>query len=323
MKWVKRIALGLGTVVLLAALGLVTKFYLLSPRSRAAENTTAPKSPEAVLRGRYLANHVAVCTGCHSPVNEGVSGEPLVESMIGAGRDFGDHPELFPGRIRARNLTSDTETGLGAWSDGEIVRAMREGVSKDGRPLFPMMPYLTYAETFSDDDALAVVAYLRTLKPVKNDPGFMTVNFPISMFARAAPRPLEKAAGPEPTDPLGRGQWLLKAASCAECHTTTNGRHEPLPNHYLAGGNPFPIPGKGTTYTANLTSDKATGLGAYADEDILRAIDQGIGKGGRVLYGMPWPYYAGMTEDDKKALVLALRAVPPIMNVVPAAQLQL
>ena len=74
---------------------------------------------------------------------------------------------------------------------------------------------------------------------------------------------------------------------------------------------------KGVVYAANITSDRATGIGAYTDEDILRAITRGVGKSGRMLYAMPWPYYGGMTDDDRRALVLALRAVPPVSNIVP------
>jgi hypothetical protein len=321
---IKKILKVLGLLIVLAVGGVVVKFYVLSPKRRPPQDMKAPNTPEAIARGKYLAHSVMVCAGCHSKVDETKPGEPLVDGHLFEGRDFPDMREFFPGHIRSRNLTSDKETGIGDWTDGELMRAMREGIAKNGRPLFPMMPYLVYAETLSDEDGLAIVSYLRTIPPIKNTPGEMEVDFPISMFARAAPKPLEKSPGPPPDgkDPVARGKWLLTAASCAECHTTTNERHEPLPNHYLAGGNKFPIPGKGTFYTANITSDKATGIGAYTDEDLMRVFNEGKGKAGRELYGMPWPYYGGMTDDDKKALIAALRTVPPIVNVVPAAEIK-
>ncbi|MSP58923.1 MAG: hypothetical protein EXR72_01040 [Myxococcales bacterium] len=200
---------------------------------------------------------------------------------------------------------------------------MREGVSRDGRPLFPMMPYPTYAAALDDDSALAIIAYLRTLKPIKNNPGRFEVAFPISMFVRAAPKPVATPAPPppSPTDTLARGQWLLKVGSCNDCHDSVNERHEPLPGKTLAGGQPF-YGDYGVVYTANITSDKATGIGAYSDEDILRVLRQGIGKAGRPLYGMPWPYYKGLSDDDKRALVAALRTVTPVSNIVPAAVLK-
>jgi hypothetical protein len=321
-KILSRVSLGVGAVVGLAVLAAFINFYLLSPKARAATEAKAPSTPEAIARGEYLANHVMGCMACHSPVDETKPGEPLVEGKIGSGRDFGDNPEAFPGHVRAPNLTPDSETGIGAWTDGEVLRAMREGIDKNGRPLFPMMPYMTYAQTMSDEDALAIIAYLRSLKPIKNDAGITELKFPVSMFIRSAPKPLEKPAGPPPTEPLARGQWLIRAASCPDCHSTWNARHEPIPDHYLAGGNPFFLPGKGVVFSANITSDKETGIGGYTDEEILRALEQGVTKSGRHLYAMPWTQYAGMTPEDKKALVLALRQVPPVKNVVAVGGVQ-
>ena len=141
------------------------------------------------------------------------------------------------------------------------------------------------------------------------------------MFIRGVPAPVETPAGPMPDDSLARGQWLLRVANCVDCHDTVDERRAPIPGMYLAGGQPFPIPGRGTVYAANLTSDAATGLGAYSDEDILRALTEGVGKSGRPLYMMPWRWYGGMTDEDKRALVLALREIPPVVHPVPAAEL--
>jgi hypothetical protein len=224
----------------------------------------------------------------------------------------------FPGMIRSRNLTPDKETGLASWTDGEIVRAMREGVSRDGRPLFPMMPYRTFAEALSDEDALDIVAYLRTLKPVNNNPPPTQINFPVSMFIRGVPQPLEKSPPPAPpeSDVMARGNWLLKAANCGHCHDSVDDHREPIPGGHLGGGAPFPF-AKGTVYAANITSDKETGIGSYSDEDISKALNTGIAKNGRSLYIMPWEYFKGMTPGDQKALITALRLVPPVKNIVP------
>jgi mono/diheme cytochrome c family protein len=323
-KILKRVAQVVGVLVLLAVLGMVVRFYVLSPKSRPPLTMTVEASPEVIARGKYLANHVAACVGCHSPVEKDVPGEPPIESMLGGGRDFGDVPGS-PVRLRPQNLTPDKETGIGGWTDGEIVRAIREGVSRDGHALFPAMPYLTYGNTLSDEDALAIVAYLRTLKPVKNNPGPTTVNFPVSMFIRAAPSPLEAAppAAPPATDTIARGRWLLQVCSCNDCHDALDERHQKIPGKALAGGMKFTLPqGKGFVIASNITSDKATGLGAYSDEDLRRVIDEGKGKDGRNLYVMPWASYRGMTKQDKDALIVALRAAPAIANVVPRSQVK-
>jgi mono/diheme cytochrome c family protein len=322
---VKKIVLGvlkvLGALLLLAIAGMVLKFYVLSPKLRPAPEVKAPTSPEAIERGRYLVTHVNGCVACHSQIDDTRPGDVYVPGRLGSGRDFGEM-EGAPFRLRAKNLTPDKETGLGAWTDGEILRAVREGVSRDGRPLFPQMPYGTFRETMSDDDALAVVAYLRTLAPIKNDVGRTEVKFPISMFARAAPQPLEASppAPPPASDKLARGQWLLKSALCKECHDGYNARHERIPGKELAGGMKFPLPGGKFAIAPNITSDKATGVGAYSDEDLQRALDEGKGKDGRDLFVMPWSYYKGLTAEDKAALIAALRSVAPVANVVPPSK---
>ncbi len=101
----KKIIGALLGVVLLVALGLVVKFYMLSPRMRPAPDLKAAQvSVDAVIRGRYLVESVTGCLGCHSEVDEAVSGEPPVDGRLGSGRDFGLLPG-FPGHIRAPNLT--------------------------------------------------------------------------------------------------------------------------------------------------------------------------------------------------------------------------
>ncbi|MBX3209868.1 MAG: c-type cytochrome [Labilithrix sp.] len=318
-KILKRVLAGVGAAILLFITAIIVKFYVLSPKSRPAPVMSAPTNAEAIERGRYLVHHVAACVGCHSQIDDKVPGEPVVEGKLGAGRDFGEIPS-YPVHIRAGNISSDSETGIGGWTDGEVARAIREGVSKDGRGLFPQMPYTTYRETLSDGEVLDIIAYLRTLKPVKNDPGKTSVNFPISMFLRAVPKPLEVAAppAPSPSDKLARGRWLLKTASCNDCHDSVNEKMQKIEGKALAGGMKFPIAGdRGYAIATNITSDRATGVGAYSDEDLRRALEEGKGKDGRDLYVMPWSYYKGMTKEDKDALIAALREVAPIANVVP------
>jgi mono/diheme cytochrome c family protein len=327
MRIFKRIILGLGVVIVLAIVGMVVKFYALSPKVGPVRDLRAPTDEASVKRGEYLARHVYGCTGCHSKAHTDLPGDPEMEDQLGSGRDFGDFPDIFPGRIRSRNLTSDKSAGIGGWTDGEVVRAMREGVDRNGKALFPIMPYPTYAKAMSDDDALAVLAYLRTLPPNTYDPGRMEIDFPLSMIGRAIPKPLVTPAPPAPlaSDAKARGEWLLVACSCGDCHSTVNKRHEPLPGMYLAGGNEFPIANKGKVYISNITSDAETGIGSWTDGEVFEAIRHGVSKrqSGRALYGMPWPAYGGMTDDDLHALVSALRRVPAVRNAVKADELRL
>jgi len=197
---------------------------------------------------------------------------------------------------------------------------MREGIGHDGQVLFPLMPYPRFA-SLSDEDALDIIAYLRTLAPIKNDPGRTKIDFPVSMFIRTAPKPVETSAPPEPTDPIARGLWILNNASCAECHDTVDDKHQPIEGKHLAGGQHFTF-SKGTVYAPNLTSDKATGIGAYTDEELMRVFNEGIAKDGRPLWVMPWSALKGQTEEDKRAMIAALRTIPPLANHVPPAQMR-
>lgn len=321
----KKLKLAGGAIVALPVLGIVvmlTRFYGFAPKSRPAPVMSAPTSPEAVERGRYLVNHVAACIGCHSNIREDVSGEPPVPGKLGAGRDFGEVPDS-PVHIRGSNITSDKEHGIGGWTDGEVARAIREGVSKDGRTLFPQMPYLTYRETLSDGEVLDIIAYLRTLKPLPDDPGRTSVGFPVSMFIRAVPQPLDKAAppAPSPSDRMARGKWLLKVASCHDCHDSVDDHMQKIPGKDLAGGMKFSLP-KGTVYASNISSDKATGIGAYSVDDLRRVFHEGKGKDGHTLYVMPWSYYNGMTGEDLEALITALKEEPAVPNIVPRSTLK-
>lgn len=297
-------------VLLVGFVGI--NFYGFAPKRRPAAPVTAPRTAEAVERGRYLAGSVAACMTCHSEIDEAKPGDSIKPGRLGSGRDFGDLLG-FPGKVRAPNLSSSPD-GLASWTDGEILRAFREGISRDGRPLFPFMPYPSYAKQLTDEDALALVAYLRTLPPVSGKPAPTEIKFPVSMFARKAPAPVLKGAEPLPKDPVARGRRLIELASCADCHNTFDERHQPLPGMHLAGGFPFAVPGKGTVHAPNLTPDPDTGIGRHSDEELIRAIKAGVGRDGRILYIMPWTAYTGMTEEDARAIVAALRTIPAVGN---------
>ena len=318
----KRIGAGAGALLLVAVAAVVVKFYVVSPKSRPAQALTAPKTPEAIARGRYLVENVAGCTGCHSPIREDLPGDVAVAGRVGAGRDFGGAPGATV-HIRGSNITPDSTTGIGVWTDGEIVRAIREGVDRDGRTLFPQMPYHTYGQHLGDGEALDIVAYLRTLPAITNDAGRTIVAFPVSTFIRAVPQPVEASPppAPSPSDKLARGEWLLQMASCHECHDSVDARRQKIDGKALGGGFKFSLGARGYAIAPNISSDTATGIGSYADADILNAIEQGKGKDGRDLYSMPWSYYRGMTKEDKEDLVAALRRAPAVVNMVPPSQI--
>lgn len=128
--------------------------------------TAQPKAdPKIVTRGQYLVTMMD-CTGCHTPGS--LAGKPDRNRRL-AGSDIGFAlgPDASGGVVYPPNLTPDRETGLGAWSDDQIIRAIRAGQSRDGRVLVPIMPWPSYA-ALTMADARAVVAYLRSIPPVKH-----------------------------------------------------------------------------------------------------------------------------------------------------------
>ncbi|MBL8782511.1 MAG: cytochrome c [Alphaproteobacteria bacterium] len=160
----------------------------------ACDSEAKPSKHDQVKRGDYLTT-VMVCGDCHTPGF--FFGKPD-ETQKFAGSDVGFFiPNL--GYFYGRNLTPDKETGLGNWSDDEIVKAIRTGERPDGRILSPNMPWRSFA-SLSDDDAYAIVAYLRTLKPVRREAPpptgpdatapapFLAVTMPPSKSAAAAPQ---------------------------------------------------------------------------------------------------------------------------------------
>lgn len=117
-------------------------------------------SPAEVERGKYLAT-IMDCGGCHT--RGALRGEPDMALSL-AGSDVGFHlPGL--GYVYPPNLTPDVDTGLGAWTEEQIMTAVRTGVRPDGRELAPIMPSRSYA-ALSDEDARALAAYLKSLPPV-------------------------------------------------------------------------------------------------------------------------------------------------------------
>src|SRR5207244_1258264 len=136
---------------------------------------------------------------------------------LGAGTVFGEGSEL-PGKLNASNLTPDKETGAGNWTDDMLARAIREGIGHDGRTLFPLMPYVNYRE-MPDEELASVIVYLRTLAPVRNSLPQTEIIFPVKYLIRGAPEPVTASVSqPDLSDPVKRGAFLVRMASCADCH---------------------------------------------------------------------------------------------------------
>lgn len=314
---VRKVVLAIGVVVVLAAAGVPSYFFLAYPRMRAPLDVKAPSAPEAIARGKYLVSSFG-CASCHSPVDETRPGDFPTEELKFSGRVFPATLGL-PGTVIAPNITPDPETGIGKWTDGEVLRAIREGVSRDGRPLFPFMNYPNYRK-LPESDVLSMVAYLRTQKPIRHDPGRTRLNFPVNMLIRTVPEPVTDAPAQLPPPGVDRGKLLLAVAMCGECHTQVK-QGKPIEGMQLAGGRRFP--GEfGAVYSANITSHVSAGIGAYSNDDLLRVFREGRNRAGRALWVMPWSATRNLSDDDVMSIIAALRQVPPNPYLVPAPELK-
>jgi len=287
-------------------------------RLRPASTAVVERTPARIERGAYLANGIGGCLHCHSSPEENSFGFPPRPGTAGAGGLCWDPSLGFPGTLCATNLTADVETGLGGWTDGEILRAIREGVGRHDNGLFPIMPYRAYA-SFSDEDAMAIVAYLRTLPPVRNAVPARQINFPVSLFIRRAPRPLEgPVAEPNRADPIAYGRYLGK--SCEHCHSPVNGRGQLIAGREFSGVAELKMPGGSRVVSSNLTPHP-TGLASWTPDQFIarfhgyRAAAEhpvAVQKGQNTL--MPWLPLSTLTKDDLGALYAYLRTLPPLDN---------
>ena len=261
---------------------------------------TASAQSDLVKRGDYLVNGLLTCGNCHSP-----KGPPAAV----AGKDFSggltfDEP---PFKVTASNITPDKETGIGSWTDAQIKTALRKGVRPNGTPLAMIMPSDFY-EIMTERDLNAVVAYLRTLKPVKNKVADPIYKMPqIHHPFAGGEKPYTEAMM---SDKLKKGFYLATIAHCMECHTPMGPRGREFAAKLGAGGFEFPGPW-GVSVSRNITSSKEKGIGAWSDDEIKRAITTGVRKDGSKLKPpMGFHYYATVTPADLDAIVAYLRTVP-------------
>ncbi|PYT18010.1 MAG: cytochrome C [Acidobacteria bacterium] len=292
--------------------------YFRPPSSAPPAQITVDMSPDRIEHGRYLFTTLCNCDGCHSERDFSRLGGPVVEA--GRGKGGAMALEDLAGKILAPNITPDKETGIGTWTDGEKIRAIREGIGKDGSALFPLMPYTNY-RYMSDDDVQALVAYLNTLPPVRNSPPKTQITFPTSMLIKSVPAPVGHKI--PPVDPDGGeiyGEYLAKLARCEECHTPLV-RGEPDPSMRFAGGRVFATQ-YGTVVSANITPDQQTGLGKWdflRFQDRIKSYRQYLTieppKAGPDRFTlMPWLAYARLTDHDLEALFLYIKSRTPISH---------
>lgn len=267
----------------------------------AATAAGAARAETQLERGAYLVNVVAACGNCHTPF--GPQGPDMSRDL--GGRLVEKNPAFT---AYAPNITPHETDGVGAWTDDQLRKAIREGLRPDGTIIGPPMPIMLY-RGLSDADLDAMVAYLRTVPAVEGTTPKSEYN--ISLPPSYGP-PVSGVTAPAPGPTAEYGAYLAgPVAHCTECHTTFGPQGPMMDTHLGAGGNEWHGPW-GVSVSANLTPHE-DGLAGYSDAEIDAMIRQGRRPDGEAMAPpMGYGYYARMTDDDAAAIVAFLRTLPPL-----------
>jgi mono/diheme cytochrome c family protein len=270
-------------------------------------------SPSNIARGEYLANNVMVCADCHSRRDMSRFAGPVSGKLFAGGGEEFTKKYGLPGDFYAPNLTP---FHLKDWTDVEIYRAITTGVSKDGHPLFPIMPYHLYGQA-DPEDIKAVIAYLRTLPEVKNEVPNSEVDFPVSFFLHLMPQKANPVKRPDFPNKIETGKYLTTIGGCIDCHTPLE-KGKPNFEKAFEGGREFMLP-TGTVRSANLTPDPDNFMGIASSEDFVARFkayaDSSydppvVGSGFNTV--MPWNLYARMDSTEMAAIYEYLHSLKPV-----------
>jgi hypothetical protein len=312
-KWVAYVAISLILVV------IITSSYVILalPNVGKPEDIKIALTPQRIARGAYLANHVDMCMDCHSERDWSKPIGPITADKLGAGGDIFDAGDGYPGTVQVPNITPYK---LKSWTDGEIMRAITEGVRKDGSAIFPLMPWPGFAK-MSREDLYSIIAYLRSIKPIATPPYQpQKLDFPLNILVHTMP---EKAGPfgqiPSPADTVKYGAYITNAAACEACHSQHINGAIP-PELEFAGGVAFKI-GTKTFLSANITPDKNTGIGNWTSSEFVQFFKSHTDSARAAnptakiaASAMPVYDYSGMTETDLKAIYAYLKKVKPVHN---------
>lgn len=317
MKRFRKIVVVVLLLLLVVAGGAMSYVKFALPDVGEAPKLEVDKSAEKIARGEYLANGVCACMECHSKRDWTKFAGPLVEGTEGKGGELFDQKLGFPGSYSAKNITP---FGIGNWTDGEVFRAITCGVNREGKALFPIMPYHYYGQ-MDPEDIHCIIAYLRTLPSVNSTPPESTSDFPVSLFINTMPHKGAPVKRPDPSDKVAYGKYLATAAACVECHTPAE-KGQIIEGKEFSGGREFPMPDGSTVRSANLTPDKETGLGEISRDAFIgyfRSRSDSTMKNNTLTPGsmntlMPWTMYGKMNDEDLEALYTYLQSLSPITN---------
>ena len=267
--------------------------------------------PADVARGKYIFGAAAGC-GCHT--------EPKGQPNAGGKKFEGPF-----GTVYSTNITPDRQTGIGAWTDEQIITAIRLGRRVTGERLLPVHPFTSF-NGMAEEDVQALVAFLRTVPPVHraNTPKKIVVPMFESFFlpvwlatfaGRETPPPAAPVAG------LPRGEYLVRAVGhCGECHTPRSAMTMAVDSSRLLASNSKRTGPEGQA-APNITPDPTTGIGNWTEEQIVTYLGTGNRPDGDVAGGLmggniqgTLAGYKDMTPADQRAIARYLKSIPAVRN---------
>ncbi len=306
-------------LIIVLVAGLLTYVKIALPNVGEAEQIKIEYTPERIERGRYLAHSVTVCMDCHSKRDWSKFSGPLTEGTLGMGGERFDQTVGMPGVFYSANITPSK---ISRYTDGELFRLITTGVTKEGRAMFPLMPYPYYGR-MDREDIYSIISYVRSLSPIDNNVPSSVPDFPMNFIINTIPKKAELQTRPDEKDILAHGAYLVNASACRECHSQVD-KGQVIPELAFGGGREFSFPDGSIVRSANLTPDPETGLGKWTEEQFIQRFKvyadssykaPSVGKG-EFNSIMPWTMYAHMKSEDLAAIFAYLKTVKPIGNTV-------
>jgi len=264
--------------------------------------SSAAETP--VERGKYLMSSIVACGNCHTP--KGPNGKAIAGKELSGGNPIVSPIfQAIPG-----NITPDKETGIGNWTDDQIVDAIRNGKRPNGTIIGPPMPIAFY-RGMSDSDVRAIVAYLRTVPAISNKVEKSTYKIPLPPSYGP---PVTHVPDVPRTDHIAYGKYIATGLGhCMDCHTPlVQGRNDMT--KLGAGGNSFEAPNGGVIISANLTPGNPSGVAGWTNQQVKDAITKGMRPDRPLVRLMAFDWYQNISSEDLNDLVLFLRSLKPVKS---------
>jgi mono/diheme cytochrome c family protein len=304
LKW---IGLSLLVLIIVGIPALVGIRPFIGPKARPLTDRRFEATPARLERGKYLVTSAQTpCILCHSPMDTSGGEFKVMEGMVLAGRNW--EPDGVP-FVTAPNLTSDPETGIGKRTDDELARAIREGISHDGRALFPIMPYEKFRH-MTDEDLASIIVYLRTVPPIRSPLPPTAVPFPLSRLIAGVPQPIDAPVTADLSTPEKRGQYITNLAVCADCHAPMDDEGNRVSGMDFGGGTMVHY-GNLSAASANLTP-APNGIPYYTEDLFIETIRTGKVRSRALHTIMPSRYFRNFTDRDLKDVFAYLKTLKPV-----------